>query len=102
MTGAEIYINGRPPVTIAADNFAYIFAFCGGASGDWLVAGGGNYGERLTWIDEALRKGDRIRIRIVETEQPSSPLKVRPNDRMKMKARYEQLKAELKAKGLIK
>ena len=102
MTGAEIYINDRPPVTIAADNFAYIFAFCDGASGDWLMAGGGNYGERLTWIDEALRKGDRIRIRIVETELPSSPLKVTPNDRMKMKARYEQLKNELKAKGLIK
>lgn len=100
MTGAEIYINDRPPVTIAADNFAYIFAFYGGTSGDRLMAGGGNYGERLTWIDEALRKGDRIRI--VETEQPSSPLKVRPNNRMKMKAHYEQLKAELKAKGLIK
>lgn len=71
MTGAGIYINGRPPVTIAADNFACIFASWGGAARHHITAGGGNYGEQLAWIDEPLRKGDRIRIRIVETVQPS-------------------------------
>ena len=50
----------------------------------------------------AAQGGDKIKIRIVETEQTSQPLITQQSDRKKMKARYEQLKDELKEKGLIK
>lgn len=102
MIGAEITLEGQSPVTVAADN-AYIFIFCGGKVGDSLTAGGSNPTEFLRWFDfRKLHVGDKIKIRIVETEQPSPPLQTKPNDLKQMKQRYEELKAELKAKGLIK
>jgi hypothetical protein len=53
-------------------------------------------------MDRPLQIGDKIKIRIVETKQTSQPLITQQSDRKKMKARYEQLKDELKEKGLIK
>lgn len=102
MIGAEIQINEKESVTIGTYNFAYIFISCGRKTGNRMVAAGSNFKERYTWIDHPLQIGDKIKIRIVETEQTSQPLTTQQSDRKKMKARYEQLKAELKEKGLIK
>ena len=102
MIGAEITLEGRSPVTVAADN-AYIFIFCGGKADDSLTAGGSNVTEFLRWFDfRKLHVGDKIKIRIVETEQASPPLQTKPQSREQIKQRYEELRAELKAKGLIK
>ena len=98
MIGAEIQINEKEAVTIGTYNFAYIFISCGRKTGNRMVAAGSNF----KWIDHPLQIGDKIKIRIVETEQTSQPLTTQQSDRKKMKARYEQLKAELKEKGLIK
>ena len=102
MIGAEIIFNEKESVTIGTYNFAYIFISCGSKTGDWMLATGNNFKERYTWIDKPLQTGDKIKIRIVETEQTSQPLITQQSDRKKMKARYEQLKDELKEKGLIK
>ena len=80
MIGAEITLEGQSPVTVAADN-AYIFIFCGGKAGDDLTAGGSNPTEFLRWFNfRKLHVGDKIKIRIVETEQASPPLQTKPND----------------------
>lgn len=102
MIGAEIIFNEKESVTIGTYNFAYIFISCGSKTGDWMLAAGNNFKERYTWIDQPLQTGDKIKIRIVETKQTSQPLITQQSDRKKMKARYEQLKDELKEKGLIK
>ncbi len=96
MIGAEIQINEKEAVTIGTYNFAYIFISCGRKTGNRMVAAGSNFKERYTWIDHPLQIGDKIKIRIVETEQTSQPLTTQQSDRKKMKARYEQLKAEMK------
>ena len=85
MIGAEIIFNEKEAVTIGTYNFAYIFVSCGSKTGDWMVAAGSSFKERYTWM-----------------EQTSQPLITQQSDRKKMKARYEQLKDELKKKGLIK
>ena len=95
MIGAEIQINEKEAVTIGTYNFAYIFISCGRKTGNRMVAAGSNFKERYTWIDHPLQIGDKIKIRIVETEQTSQPLTTQQSDRKKMKA-------ELKEKGLIK
>ena len=102
MIGAEITLEGQSPVTIAADN-AYIFISCGGKVGDSLTAGGSNPTEFLRWFNfRELHVGDKIKIRIVETEQASPPPQTKPQSREQRKQRYEELRAGLKAKGLIK
>ena len=83
MIGAEIIFNEKESVTIGTYNFAYIFVSCGSKTGDWMVAAGSSFKERYT-------------------KQTSQPLITQQSDRKKMKARYEQLKDELKEKGLIK
>lgn len=102
MIGAEIIFNEKETITIGTYNFAYIFVSCGSKTGDWMVAGGNNFKEGYTWMNRPLQIGDKIKIRIVETEQTSQPLITKQSDRKEMKARYEQLKDELKKKGLIK
>lgn len=103
MIGAEIQINEKEAVTIGTYNFClYLHIMRKEKTGNRMVAAGSNFKERYTWIDHPLQIGDKIKIRIVETEQTSQPLTTQQSDRKKMKARYEQLKAELKEKGLIK
>ena len=42
-----------------------------------------------------------MKIQIVESPNPSPPVKTEKQDRKEMLARYEQLKKELEEKGLI-
>ena len=97
MIGANITFNEKEAVTIGTYKFAYIFVSCGSKTGDWMVAAGSSFKERYTWMDRPLQIGDKIK-----TKQTSQPLITQQSDRKKMKARYEQLKDELKEKGLIK
>ena len=55
----------------------------------------------LTWLDRHLEKGDRIKVKVCETNS-ISPLKERiPFDRHELKSKYDHLKRELEEKGLI-
>lgn len=55
---------------------------------------------RVVWVDEKLKVGDKVRIKVVEVSAVSPVMKITYN-REELKTKYEQLKAELKAKGLI-
>ena len=51
-------------------------------------------------VVENLKIGDKVVIKVVEISKVSLPMKV-IYDKDKMKIKYEQLKVELKVKGLI-
>ena len=81
MIGFEIRINNREPVIITSYDVAFVMVNC-------------NYSF------ENLKIGDKVVIKVVEISKVSPPMKV-IYDKDKMKIKYEQLKVELKVKGLI-
>ena len=91
MIGFEIRINNREPVIITSYDVAFVMVNCN-YSFDTL--------SRLVWVDENLKIGDKVVIKVVEISKVSPPMKV-IYDKDKMKIKYEQLKVELKVKGLI-
>ncbi|UWO00380.1 hypothetical protein [Bacteroides sp. D2] len=68
--------------------------------GDSIYVGGLDTSRRIVWVDEKLKMGDRVRIKVVEVSVVSPTVKM-TYDREELKAKYERLKAELEAKGLI-
>ena len=68
--------------------------------GDSIYVGGLYTSRRIVWVDEKLKVGDRVRIKVVEVSAVSPVVKM-TYDREELKAKYERLKAELGAKGLI-
>lgn len=54
----------------------------------------------MIWVDENLKIGDKVVIKVVEISKRSLPMRI-TCDKDKMKIKYEQLKVELKEKGLL-
>ena len=103
MLGLEIQINNDTPVTVAAENFSFVLldtAMRQAAAG-YIYAHGLDYSNSYHWISVVPRQGDKVKIQIVESPNPSPPVKTEKQDRKEMLARYEQLKKELEDKGLI-
>ena len=90
MIGFEISINGREPIVAASDYFVFADLAFGCSSGRIKIKGS-DVLHYLTWLTEKLEEGDRVLIKMVDTDC----------DRNEMKRRYEQLKMELKGRGLI-
>ena len=80
MIGFEISINGREPIVATSDYFVFADLTFGCSSGG---------------------EGDRVLIKMVDTDKVSPVLTIEDCDRNEMKRRYEQLKMELQGKGLI-
>ena len=95
MIGFEIRINNREPVIITSYDVAFVMVNCNYSFDDNIYIGG-----RLVLVDENLKIGDKVVIKVVEISKVSPPMKV-IYDKDKMKIKYEQLKVELKVKGLI-
>ena len=95
MKGFEIQINGGAPIVIAAEHYA--FALLGCVNGEEQ----GRLTERFTSWNGALENGDKIRVRVVETECPSVPILVRKRSWEDLYERYEKLKIELRNLGRI-
>lgn len=100
MIGFEIVINDRTPVVITSPDVAFVIVDCNYSSGDCFYVGGTDTLRRVVWVDEKLKVGDKVRIKVVEVSEVSPVMKI-TYDREELKTKYEQLKAELKAKGLI-
>ena len=94
MIGFEIRINNREPVIITSYDVAFVMVNCNYSFDDNIYIGGTDTLSRLVWVDENLKIGDKVVIKV------SPPMKV-IYDKDKMKIKYEQLKVELKVKGLI-
>ena len=100
MIGFEIAINDQSPVVVTSPDVAFVMVDCNYSFSDRIYVGGSETSRRIIWVDEKLKVGDRVRIKVVEVSAVSPPVKM-IYDREKMITRYEQLEVELKAKGLI-
>ncbi|MBS4809043.1 MAG: hypothetical protein KH071_14355, partial [Paraprevotella sp.] len=103
MLGLEIQINNDTPVTVAAENFSFVLLDTAMRQDDtgYIYAHGLDYSNSYHWLSVVPRQGDKVKIQIVESPNPSPPVKTEKQDRKEMLARYEQLKKELEEKGLI-
>ena len=100
MIGYEIAINDQSPVVVTSPDVAVVMVHSNCFFGDSIYVGGLNTSRRIAWVDEKLKVGDRVRIKVVEVSAVSPTVKM-TYDREELKAKYERLKAELEAKGLI-
>lgn len=103
MLGLEIQINNEPPITAAAENFTFAILTTTAAPDEegYITVRGKGYGYGYHWLDARARQGDKVTVRIIQTDKASPPLKTQKDDRKKMLERYAQLKKELEEKGLI-
>lgn len=98
MIGIEISINGQEPIIAASDNFVFANFSYGYSSSDQIAVCGTDSLHHLTWLRGKPEKGDKVLIRIVETDRVSPILTMKVCDRNDMKERYEQLKVALQEK----
>ncbi|WP_237924800.1 hypothetical protein [Bacteroides finegoldii] len=100
MIGYEIAINDQSPVVVTSPDVASVMVHSNCSFGDSIYVGGLYTSRRIVWVDEKLKVGDRVRIKVVEVSAVSPVVKM-TYDREELKVKYEQLKAELESKGLI-
>lgn len=100
MIGYEIAINDQSPVVVTSPDVVSVMVHSNCSFGDSIYVGGSDTSRRIAWVDEKLKVGDRVRIKVVEVSAVSPTVKM-TYDREELKAKYERLKAELEAKGLI-
>lgn len=100
MIGYEIAINDQSPVVVTSPDVASVMVHSNCSFGDSIYVGGLDTSRRIVWVDEKLKVGDRVRIKVVEVSAVSPVVKM-TYDREELKAKYEQLKVELESKGLI-
>lgn len=100
MIGYEIAINDQSPVVVTSPDVAVVMVHSNCSFGDSIYVGGLYTSRRIVWVDEKLKVGDRVRIKVVEVSAVSPVVKM-TYDREELKVKYEQLKAELESKGLM-
>lgn len=100
MIGYEVAINDQSPVVVTSPDVASVMVHSNCSFGDSIYVGGLYTSRRIVWVDEKLKVGDRVRIKVVEVSAVSPVVKM-TYDREELKVKYEQLKAELESKGLI-
>ena len=100
MIGYEIAINDQSPVVVTSPDVASVMVHSNCSFGDSIYVGGLDTSIRIVWVDEKLKVGDRVRIKVIEVSAVSPTVKM-TYDREELKVKYEQLKAELESKGLI-
>ena len=100
MIGYEIAINDQSPVVVTSPDVAVVMVHSNCSFGDSIYVGGLDTSRRIVWVDEKLKVGDRVRIKVIEVSAVSPTVKM-TYDREELKVKSEQLKAELESKGLI-
>lgn len=100
MIGYEVAINDQSSVVVTSPDVASVMVHSNCSFGDSIYVGGLDTSRRIVWVDEKLKVGDRVRIKVVEVSAVSPTVKM-TYDREELKVKYEQLKAELESKGLI-
>lgn len=101
MIGLEININGQNSLVAASDDFIYVCLMYGYSSGDRITVKGSDVLHNLIWFEGKPEVGDKVLIKVVETDKVSPVLTMRNIDKDRLKRWYEQLKSELQEKGLI-
>ena len=101
MIGYEIAINDQSPVVVTSPDVASVMVHSNCSFGDSMYVGGLDTSRRIVWVDEKLKVGDRVRIKVVEVSAVSPVVKM-TYDREELKVKYEHLKAELSQRGLYR
>ena len=100
MIGFEIYINDEKPIIMASDHAVSVILGYGCPLGSTISLIGRDCSNDLTWLKGKPEIGDKIIIKVIETDEVS-PCKKTKCDREWMIQQYEQLKIKLQEKGLI-
>lgn len=99
MKALEIKINDDEPIIVASENVTFAnFTF--GFTIDQIVVKGSD-ALHFTWVDRKPKIGDKVMIKVVETDELSPIASCKYRERTDVKRMYEQLKLELQEKGLI-
>ena len=72
MIGFEIRINNREPVIITSYDVAFVMVNCNYSFDDNIYIGGTDTLSRLVWVDENLKIGDKVVIKVVEISKVSA------------------------------
>lgn len=100
MKALEIKINDDEPIIVASENVTFAnFTF--GFTIDQIVVKGSDALHFNTWVDRKPKIGDKVMIKVVETDELSPIASSKYRERTDVKRMYEQLKLELQEKGLI-
>ena len=91
MIGFEVIINNREPVIITSNDVAYVIMNCNYSSGDNIHIGGIDTLSSLVWVDENLKIGDKVVIKVVETSKVSPAMK-KNCDKDELRIKYESEK----------
>ena len=97
MKGFEIKINSKEPIIVASDKTVCVFI----DTETVCMNGSDSKAHQLRWFDEQLKIGDKIKIKVVETDESSLVKKRIPINRNELKEKYYKLKKELENNGLI-
>lgn len=100
MIGIEISLNDQKPIIAAAENLVFVDLLYG-YSYDQISVRGSDDLRMFTWFKGESQKGDKVLIRIVETDRVSPVIAMKDCDRTEMKKWYEYYKSKLQKKGLI-
>ncbi|WP_455963039.1 hypothetical protein [Bacteroides bouchesdurhonensis] len=100
MIGLEISINDQKPIVAASDNLVFV-DLQHGYSSDRIIIKGSDILHFFTWFKGKPETGDKVLIRVIETDNVSPVVKIQSSDRDELRKRYKQLKVELREKGLI-
>lgn len=103
MKGLKIVINDDDAINIASDRVVSIFFNIGKQREDnWIHIGGlDSKSYHLTWLDQELVEGDRIKVKICDIDEVATLKERTPSDRSELVNRYRMLKEELKEQGLV-
>lgn len=101
MIAFEVTINDDKPIVIGSSNVTTAILSYGYSEADKIYLGGLDHYRYISWFKGKPEKGDKVVIKVIETDQISPISEAKNCDRSEMKARFEQLKTELLEKGLI-
>lgn len=101
MKAFNISINGQESIIAASDNLVFVNLAYGYPLSDQIVVKGSDFLHYLTWFEGKPEKGDKVLIKVVETDKISPVLTMEDRDRNEIEKYYHQLEAELQEKGLI-
>ncbi|MDR0940051.1 MAG: hypothetical protein LBN29_12025 [Mediterranea sp.] len=102
MIGLKVQINDEEPVVAVTESLVLILDYASYIESGHLYLGGTDRDYyRPKWIDQNLNLGDKISVKVVDTETTSPTLSAEAIDRLELMQDFEKLRKELIRKGAI-
>lgn len=102
MKGFKIIINDGDPVIAACDDVVSLVISAGYTENAHMdIVGLDSSQYHFKWFGKQLRTGDKIKVKICETDRVSQPSEKYPSDREEMVQKYYELKQQLQEEGKL-